>query len=360
MATGTLTGFPINWSDVLASFGIGGLATPNVWSSTNKFTGTIAAAATGTTSVEISTSATGLPIIRMTYAAAAADQKLWEFYTSSTQFVMRTINDAGNSTSAVFAVDRSGVTPTLMTVTPSLSVLGYSEARGALPALSLAVPKVVMGVAGTLPSMQMIYAAGGTDGKMWDCYAGAGVLSHRMTNDAGNAAQVWMQVNRSAMAVSSISFPQGQMNFGGGGGTTKITARLVPGVGSTDGIRIDTAGGLIAQMLLTDAAFNYAGVLGGEAWFHGSGATNVNIGPDGAGSVRVVAGGSARVTTSGSTGATTFHAPLQLPQYTLATLPSAGSFTYHLIIVTNATGGAKLCFSNGTVWVMVYNNAPVG
>lgn len=39
-----------------------------------------------------------------------------------------------------------------------------------------------------------------------------------------------------------------------------------------------------------------------------------------------------------------------LPTYTLATLPSASTFVQGLIYVSNATGGAIPCFSDGTNW----------
>lgn len=45
-----------------------------------------------------------------------------------------------------------------------------------------------------------------------------------------------------------------------------------------------------------------------------------------------------------------FAVPLRLGQYTLTTLPSAAANSGYYIDVTNATGGPKLCRSNGTVW----------
>lgn len=45
-----------------------------------------------------------------------------------------------------------------------------------------------------------------------------------------------------------------------------------------------------------------------------------------------------------------FTVPLRLGQYTLTTLPSASAFSGYFIDVTNATGGPKLCRSNGTAW----------
>jgi len=44
--------------------------------------------------------------------------------------------------------------------------------------------------------------------------------------------------------------------------------------------------------------------------------------------------------------------PVSLGSYTLTTLPSASTYSGYYITVTNATGGAKLCYSNGTNWLI--------
>lgn len=49
----------------------------------------------------------------------------------------------------------------------------------------------------------------------------------------------------------------------------------------------------------------------------------------------------------------TIGGPLRLGQYTLATVPSAATFNSYLIDVTNATGGPKICRSNGSVWQII-------
>lgn len=49
----------------------------------------------------------------------------------------------------------------------------------------------------------------------------------------------------------------------------------------------------------------------------------------------------------------TFTGPVRVGQFTLATLPSAASFTGYNIDVTDATGGAKFCRSNGTNWLIL-------
>lgn len=61
----------------------------------------------------------------------------------------------------------------------------------------------------------------------------------------------------------------------------------------------------------------------------------------------------------GLLGATTCTQPLRTGSFTLTTLPSAASFPNYLIIVSNATGGAKLCYSNGTNWMIINTNTIV-
>lgn len=54
-----------------------------------------------------------------------------------------------------------------------------------------------------------------------------------------------------------------------------------------------------------------------------------------------------------------FTGVVKLPIYTLSTLPSASANTNTYITVSNATGGAALCISNGTNWINIRTNATV-
>lgn len=54
-----------------------------------------------------------------------------------------------------------------------------------------------------------------------------------------------------------------------------------------------------------------------------------------------------------------FSGPVECGVYMLATLPSAASYTYSMIIVSDATGGAKLCISDGTNWNVISTGSPV-
>lgn len=68
---------------------------------------------------------------------------------------------------------------------------------------------VQLGVASGQPIMQMSMLGGGVDSKHWDQYAGPSQMTFRILNDALNAAQNWMEVNRTGMLISSIGLPSG-------------------------------------------------------------------------------------------------------------------------------------------------------
>jgi hypothetical protein len=57
--------------------------------------------------------------------------------------------------------------------------------------------------------------------------------------------------------------------------------------------------------------------------------------------------------------ASSFEAPLNLGEFTLATLPDAASFPNHIITVTDAPHGATIAKSNGTDWLNLDSMLPV-
>lgn len=54
-----------------------------------------------------------------------------------------------------------------------------------------------------------------------------------------------------------------------------------------------------------------------------------------------------------------FSGPVNIGAYTLTTLPSASAYPNALILVTNASGGAKWCMSNGIVWQIINTTTTV-
>jgi len=50
---------------------------------------------------------------------------------------------------------------------------------------------------------------------------------------------------------------------------------------------------------------------------------------------------------------------IPLRAYTVATLPTASDYAYHLVFVTDETGGATVAFSTGSDWRRVQDRAVV-
>lgn len=97
-------------------------------------------------------------------------------------------------------------------------------------------------------------------------------------------------------------------NLGIGGvpsGNTKLEIiGAAPGAGAV-GLRIlDTVANATIQLLRTGATYSYAGVGANEAWLYNQGASNLTLGPDGAGAVKIVTNGAerARVDSAGNVG----------------------------------------------------------
>ena len=56
------------------------------------------------------------------------------------------------------------------------------------------------------------------------------------------------------------------------------------------------------------------------------------------------------LTVSRLTGMVTFQAPPKIPSYTVATLPSASTYSQCLVYVSNGTSNKRLAISDGTNW----------
>ena len=59
------------------------------------------------------------------------------------------------------------------------------------------------------------------------------------------------------------------------------------------------------------------------------------------------------------TGSLQCSGPIRVGQFTLSTLPSAATFSGHIIDVTNATGGPKTCRSDGATWKILNTTTTV-
>ncbi|KQV99960.1 tail fiber domain-containing protein [Rhizobacter sp. Root1221] len=103
-----------------------------------------------------------------------------------------------------------------LNLTGKLSVAtGGVEVTGAAPAIATGASRVNVGVLNGLPAIRMVAASGGADEKLSDIHPNVNNIRFRLVNDADNAAQNWLVVNRIGMTVSSISWPQGTMSMNG-------------------------------------------------------------------------------------------------------------------------------------------------
>jgi hypothetical protein len=83
-----------------------------------------------------------------------------------------------------------------------------------------------LGTASAQPIMQMSMLGGGVDSKHWDQYAGPSQMTFRILNDALNAAQNWMEVNRTGMVINNIGLPSGSLWVGSNLTGTKHKAAI--------------------------------------------------------------------------------------------------------------------------------------
>jgi hypothetical protein len=96
-----------------------------------------------------------LPYMAWHETDAAANQGWWAMGAQTNQFRLVTINDAGSTVNNIMAVDRTGVTPTLITFPPAVSV--GEKLTTAAPTAARAGFRLVPGTIPTTP----------VDGDMW-------------------------------------------------------------------------------------------------------------------------------------------------------------------------------------------------
>jgi len=126
------------------------------------------------------------------------------------------------STRTVFGV--GGVLQVLLD-TSALTAIGSVTARGTISA-ALGATNTAIGVLGASPALQHVLAGGAADQKVWQEYVLGAQKIYRVLNDAGAAAQNWLEVTRTGATISSVNFANGTVGVGyvapsyGGGFTT--------------------------------------------------------------------------------------------------------------------------------------------
>lgn len=206
---------------------------------------------------------------------------------------------------------------------------GFSaEGNVAPPAAS----GIRLGTTSNFPTIAWHLSGAPVDNKNWDSYADGDSLYFRTLNDARNVAVNWMQVVRTGTAISHIT-TSGKFGIGAVPSMRLEVLASPPGSG-TDGILVrNSDSSKIAQLLLTGPSFTYAGVGGGQAWLYSNATTDLNVGPDGAGTVALVSGGSRRFTVT-----------------------NIDTTSYQRLLIANA-GNENIRMLNDGAYISFYNSA---
>lgn len=202
---------------------------------------------------------------------------------------------------------------------------------------------------------------GATDQKTWELlHGGDGTFAVRTANDGYSAATNALWVTRGAGSYV------GNMMLMQSGGRVLIgtinddNANLLQVAGTGMFANNISAYSSANDTQFTVSASNYAGGVSIEA-FNKANTVKKNIALAAWGG-RVLVG--VGVADDGATalqvsGSSITSGPLRSGLYTLTTLPSAAAFQNFLITVINATGGTKVCFSNGTNWCLLNTSTVV-
>lgn len=160
---------------------------------------------------------------------------------------------------------------------------------------------------GAAPTYKLHVSAGG----------GLGVVAASSTDASG--ATAYMQSNGATSAVMGAltNHPlvfvtnntervrvdtSGNVGIGQAPGA-KLDVLVAPATAGSAGVRV-TDGTRSSYLMLTGSTYSYAGVGANEAWLYSGGTMNLNIGPDGAGMVKITTNGAERmrVDSSGNVG----------------------------------------------------------
>lgn len=183
------------------------------------------------------------------------------------------------------------------------------------------------------------------------------------TRSTGARVILWPLINATnadhAIGVESgftwFSVPTTSAGYKFYGGTTEYGrwTNTGLGVGATPACKVDANGTIRATGSTTPASGT-----GGEILWNGSATQIISINRttpayqplhlDGS-TVLLKTSNTTRVTLQ-SSGGVLFSTPPILPSYTLATVPTASSFQWGQIVITDLAGGAEPCFSDGAAW----------
>lgn len=117
-------------------------------------------------------------------------------------------------------MDAGSAPPLSQAIAPTWT--GVHLFSGSLTAVT-ATSGISIGSSSGLPDIQWTNSSGAANSKVWDLYADGTTLHGRVINDAHTGAQDWIQIVRNAVAITSVTFPQGTVGVAGALGVNGAT-----------------------------------------------------------------------------------------------------------------------------------------
>ena len=200
----------------------------------------------------------------------------------------------------------------------------------------------------TQPIIGMNETGAGTDMKRWVQHAYQGSFYFQTVNDADNNGLTWMQVNRSGLNISSVSFPNGNIGIGTtgpNGGTVQIQSATPDNHLYLSSAAPDIVLGNNATRA-SATAIGYLGLATSANHFAtGSAAGDLLVGTSQSNKLHLVTNGSIKVTVDGS-GNVGIGTPTPNSSYKLDVNGSA-----HVTVNLNVDGNIAAKYQDVAEWV---------
>lgn len=116
---------------------------------------------------------------------------------------------------------------------------------------------VRLGISAGSPIVSFARLDGAADSKYWDNYISPTSQVFRVINDAQSTAQVWLEVVRSGMTITTMTMPQGRLGVGGGApaGTAIMGAGGQIWAQHDNGFRVTNSANTIGGNLVANAGW---------------------------------------------------------------------------------------------------------
>jgi hypothetical protein len=148
------------------------------------------------------------PAIRINEGDAAANNRLWDIFASAEDLNFRTLTDALVGSTFMSVTRTAGVADFVITHVPFVS-----QAIATFQAVGAATPSV--NISSSRPILRWTETGVAANNGVWQMDAETEAFRAFVSDDAGGASVIWLQVDRTGTTVDTINFPNGTLQYGG-------------------------------------------------------------------------------------------------------------------------------------------------